>query len=164
MKRKLQILTFASITTASFAAMCFAEDAPVSPIAALTPLTAAQRAARPRQAPLQTAAATPSVTPQVDDKAAATTDGPKFVSAAKWILAGYNNDELVYTVVVTSQDNRIIRCTTEVNGFYFEDGRKLTITDRQITTVFPNQATQTGYWMDLDKDSGAAYAVKCNPV
>ena len=89
---------------------------------------------------------------------------PKFASEAKWVLAGYNSDEIVYTVFVTNQDPRIIRCTTEVKGFYFENGTKLSIQDRQITTVFPNQPTRVGYWMDMDQQSGASYSVKCHPV
>jgi hypothetical protein len=95
--------------------------------------------------------------------ATAPTD-PKFQSEAKWVLAGYNSDEIVYTVFVTNQDPRIIRCTTEVKGFYFENGTKLSIQDRQITTVFPNQPTRVGYWMDMDQQSGASYSVKCHPV
>ncbi len=90
--------------------------------------------------------------------------GPQFASEAKWVLAGYNSDEIVYTVFVTNQDPRIIRCTTEVKGFYFENGTKLSIQDRQITTVFPNQPTRVGYWMDMDQQSGATYSVKCHPV
>ncbi len=100
-------------------------------------------------------------TPAPDQAAA---DAPKFISEAKWELAGYNNDEVVYTVFVTSQDARIIRCTTEVQGFYFENGAKLRIYDRQITTVFPNQPTRVGYWMDMDQQSGATYKVTCHPV
>jgi hypothetical protein len=185
MKRKLPTLTLASVAAASFTAACLATDAPVSPAVAsvapaaasntstaspfapFTPLTAAQRAARPRQAPLPGAASastTPAPAAAAVDTSATQADVPKFISEDKWILAGYNNDELVYTVVVTNQDTHIIRCTTEVNGFYIEDGKKLTITDRQITTVFPNQPTRTGYWMDMDKDSGATYAVKCKAV
>ena len=44
-----------------------------------------------------------------DKKAAAADDTPKFASEAKWELAGYNSDEVVYTVFVTSQDTRIPR-------------------------------------------------------
>ena len=95
---------------------------------------------------------------------APTPTDPKFASEAKWVLAGYNSDEIVYTVFVTNQDPRIIRCTTEVKGFYFENGTKLSIQDRQITTVFPNQPTRVGYWMDMDQQSGASYSVKCHPV
>ena len=131
--------------------------------------------ARPRQVPVGAAPAT-EASPAPDkaaaphkaaapDKASAPdSDAPKFISEAKWELAGYNNDEVVYTVFVTSQDTRIIRCTTQVKGFYFENGEKLSIADRQITTVFPNQPTRVGYWMDMDQQSGASYSVKCHPV
>jgi hypothetical protein len=152
MKRKLMLLALFS-----FATVCVADDPP-SPA---PPPTAAQRAARPRQALPAPVAGTAGA---ADDKATSTADAPKFSSEAKWVLAGYNNNEIVYTVFVTSQDARIIRCTTEVKGFYFENGTKLTISDRQVTTVFPNQPTRVGYWMDMDQDSGATYSVKCHPV
>jgi hypothetical protein len=149
------------------------------------------RSARPRQVPIGAAPAARAAAAGADagtgagatagaeganpattaDKQAAATDkpasaegAPKFASEAKWELAGYNNDEVVYTVFVTSQDSRIIRCTTQVKGFYFENGAKLTIADRQITTVFPNQPTRVGYWMDMDQQSGATYSVQCHPV
>jgi hypothetical protein len=67
-------------------------------------------------------------------------------------------------VFVTNQDTRIIRCTTDIKGWYFDDGKKLSITDRQITTALPNQLTQVGNWMDLDQASGATYTVKCHTV
>lgn len=105
-----------------------------------------------------------TITDKAAGSATATPGDPKFTSEAKWVLAGYNSDEIVYTVFVTNQDPRIIRCTTEVKGFYFEDGTKLSISDRQITTVFPNQPTRVGYWMDMDQQSGASYSVKCHPV
>jgi hypothetical protein len=79
-------------------------------------------------------------------------------------MAGYNNNEVYYTVFVTNQEARILRCTTEIKGFYFENGEKLSIADRQITTVFPNQPTQVGIWMDMDQSSGATYSVKCHPI
>jgi hypothetical protein len=125
-------------------------------------------AVRPRQAvapstPEATSSA-PGASTTARDPEAPSPDAPKFTSEARWELAGYNNDEVVYTVFVTSQDARIIRCTTEVKGFYFENGTKLSISDRQITTVFPNQPTRVGYWMDMDQQSGATYSVKCHPV
>jgi hypothetical protein len=92
------------------------------------------------------------------------TEAPKFVSEARWGMAGYNNNEVYYTVFVTNQEARILRCTTEIKGFYFENGEKLSIADRQITTVFPNQPTQVGIWMDMDQSSGATYSVKCHPI
>jgi hypothetical protein len=169
------------LALASFATICIADDAQ-SPV----PGAAPQRAARPRQVPVGrrstdqapvsdgAAGGTASGTAggagdgatdgAAAAKSAATADAPKFVSEAKWVLAGYNSDEIVYTVFVTNQDPRIIRCTTEVKGFYFENGTKLSISDRQITTVFPNQPTRVGYWMDMDQQSGASYSVKCHPV
>jgi hypothetical protein len=89
---------------------------------------------------------------------------PKFTSEATWGVAGYNNNEVYYTIVVTNQEAGIIRCTTEIRGFYFDNGTRLTISDRQLTTVFPNQPTQVGIWMDMDQASGATYSISCHPV
>jgi len=127
---------------------------PANAIAAPTPAT------RPRQAaPIATAASEMS-----PDQTSAEKNAPKFISEAKWLLAGYNNNEVVYTILVTNQDSRTIRCTTQVQGFYLQNGQKTSISDRQITTVFPNEPTQVGNWMDLDQPSGATYSVKCHPV
>jgi len=122
--------------------------------------SAPQPATRPRQS-------MPPAAPSggaADNIPAASADAPKFVTEAKWGLAGYNNNEVYYTIFVTSQNQGIIRCTTEIKGFYFENGQKLEIADRQITTVFPNQPTQVGIWMDMDQASGATYSVKCHPI
>jgi hypothetical protein len=151
-----ELMMFALV---SFATICVADDAQ-SPVPEAT--TPAQRAARPRQVAAGTRST--DLAPATAATGTPTSDAPKFVSEAKWVLAGYNSDEIVYTVFVTNQDPRIIRCTTEVKGFYFEDGTKLSISDRQITTVFPNQPTRVGYWMDMDQQSGASYSVKCHPV
>jgi hypothetical protein len=156
-----ELLMFA---LASFATICVADDAQ-SPVPDAT--TAAQRAARPRQVAAGTRSTNlaPAPAPAAATGPTGPTPGdPKFASEAKWVLAGYNSDEIVYTVFVTNEDPRIIRCTTEVKGFYFENGTKLSISDRQITTVFPNQPTRVGYWMDMDQQSGATYSVKCHPV
>jgi hypothetical protein len=116
-------------------------------------------AARPRQAmPTAPSGGT------ADNVPAASADAPKFVTEAKWGLAGYNNNEVYYTIFVTSQNEGVIRCTTEIKGFYFDNGQKLSIADRQMTTVFPNQPTQVGIWMDMDQASGATYSVKCHPI
>lgn len=88
----------------------------------------------------------------------------RFTAEAKWEIAGYNNEEIVYTIVVTNQDSRIIRCTTSIAGSYFEDGKKLGIADRQSSTVFPDQQVQVGNWIGMDQKSGARYTVKCRPV
>ena len=155
---KRELLMFA---LASFATICVADDAQ-NPVPSAA--TAAQRAARPRQVAAGTRSTALTQSTATSAASATSPTDPKFLSEAKWVLAGYNSDEIVYTVFVTNQDPRIIRCTTEVKGFYFEDGTKLSISDRQITTVFPNQPTRVGYWMDMDQQSGASYSVKCHPV
>jgi hypothetical protein len=160
-KRELSIVALVSFTT-----ICLADDGQTlapSAAAVATAAIASQRAARPRQVAIGTSATSTSA-PSATPANAATPTDPQFASEAKWVLAGYNSDEIVYTVFVTNQDPRIIRCTTEVKGFYFENGTKLSIQDRQITTVFPNQPTRVGYWMDMDQQSGATYSVKCHPV
>jgi hypothetical protein len=154
-KEKLKMKRYiATVWLFGSVAVCTADDD--APASASEP--AVQGTLRPRQsAPV--AVATPTAT--AADRAV---PAPKFVSEAKWLLAGYNNNEIVYTILVTNQDSMIIRCTTDMQGFYFENGQKLTISDRQVTTVFPNQATQVGTWMDMDESFGATYSVKCKPV
>jgi hypothetical protein len=120
------------------------------------------RAARPRQA--QPAAPRGAADSAAGDKAVPAADAPNFVSEAKWGLAGYNNNEVYYTVFVTNQDKHILRCTTQIQGMYVNNGEKASITDRQITTVFPDQPTQVGIWMDMDESAGATYSVKCHPI
>jgi len=95
------------------------------------------------------------------------TDGKppaKFSTDAKWETAGYNNDEIVYTILVTSHDSRIIRCTTALQGSYYENGRKQSVSDRQLSTVFPDQQVQVGNWMGMDQQSGATYSVHCHAI
>ena len=88
----------------------------------------------------------------------------KFRTDAKWETAGYNNDEIVYTILVTSQDSRIIRCTTSLQGSYYENGQKQTVSDRQLSIVFPDQQVQVGNWMGMDQQSGATYSVHCHAI
>lgn len=128
-------------------------------------VVAARATDAPSTRPRQTMPS-PSAANSADDAKGATAaqDAPKFVTEAKWLLAGYNNNELVYTVIVTNEDARIIRCITDVKGTYIDNGKKLVISDRQTTTLLPNQPTQVGNWMDLDQDSGATYSVKCHAV
>jgi hypothetical protein len=136
-----------------------------------TAVSPADDAAAPRAAtrPRQSMPAAPSVDGADYGAAGAragagAADAPKFVAEAKWGLAGYNNNEVYYTIFVTSQNESVIRCTTEIKGFYFDNGQKLSIADRQMTTVFPNQPTQVGIWMDMDQASGATYSVKCRSI
>jgi hypothetical protein len=101
------------------------------------------------------------------DKGAAGDGGPaaaRFETAAQWKIAGYNNEEIIYTIVVTSHDSRIIRCNTELKGSYYENGQKLSVADRQLSTVFPDQQVQVGNWMGMDEKSGATYSVKCHAI
>lgn len=88
----------------------------------------------------------------------------KFSTDAKWETAGYNNDEIVYTILVTSHDSRIIRCTTALQGSYYENGQKQSVSDRQLSTVFPDQQVQVGNWMGMDQQSGATYSVHCHAI
>jgi len=88
----------------------------------------------------------------------------KFSTDAKWETAGYNNDEIVYTILVTSHDSRIIRCTTALQGSYYENGQKQPVSDRQLSTVFPDQQVQVGNWMGMDQQSGATYSVHCHAI
>jgi hypothetical protein len=97
-----------------------------------------------------------------DDKAQ--DQSTQFSVDAKWDLAGYNNDEVIYTIVITSHDARILRCITELQGAYYENGEKHSVSDRQITTVFPEQRTSAGNWQGMDQQSGATYSVKCHPT
>lgn len=148
MRRALSMLVLVS-----FAALCSAEDE--------------------AQAPRLPAAGTPAapitrVDPPPDPKADATAGGVqdrvRFTTDAKWEIAGYNNEEIVFTIFIKNEDARIIRCTTRIKGSYFENGQKLGIEDRQLTTIFPDQQTQVGNWLGMDEQSGATYSVTCRPV
>jgi len=108
--------------------------------------------------------AAPSTAEPGASNAAGAAPPASFTSEAKWELAGYNNDEVIYTILVTSHDSRIIRCTTELSGSYFENGKKQSVSDRQLSTVFPDQQVQVGNWMGMDQQSGATYSVRCRAV
>jgi hypothetical protein len=109
-------------------------------------------------------AAEPAPITNVSTTDAPAADAAKFTTDAKWETAGYNNDEIVYTILVTSHDSRIIRCTTSLQGSYYENGQKQTVSDRQLSTVFPNQQVQVGNWMGMDQQSGATYSVHCHAI
>ena len=86
------------------------------------------------------------------------------MSEDRWEHAGYNLDEIVYTVFITSHDDRILRCRTEVHGIYFNNGKKDEITDIQVSTLLPDKQVQAGIWSGLDEDSGATYKVSCRAL
>ena len=132
-------------------ATCTADE----PAAAASATSAAPTAA----APITDVSATKAGQPSADGKPPA-----RFTTEAKWDTAGYNNDEIVYTILVTSHDSRIIRCTTSLQGSYYENGAKQSVSDRQLSTVFPDQQVQVGNWMGMDQQSGATYAVHCHPL
>ena len=88
-----------------------------------------------------------------------------FTSQDRWQHAGYNLDEIVYTVFIINHDSRILRCRTKVTASYMDDkGVKNELTDLQTTTVFPNHQEQAGIWLGLDEPSGATFKVTCKPV
>lgn len=110
--------------------------------------------------PASTAAvAAPNVI--VEHGADTTQDTVQFTTDAQWEIAGYNMEEIIYTILITSHDTRILRCRTQVQGHYLENGKLLNISDQQTTTVFPDQQARVGNWTGLDKDSGATFTVKC---
>ena len=120
---------------------------------------------RPRgMAPGKAEGAPPSARAAAQPMAATGSDPVSFVSEEKWGMAGYNSDEPIYTILITSHDPRIIRCTADLKGTYIENGAKLPVTDRQTITVFPNAQVQIGNWSGMDQASGAAYSVKCRAI
>jgi len=99
-----------------------------------------------------------------DDNEASAPEAPKYSADAKWEIAGYNNEEIIYTILVTNEDTRIIHCNAQLKGFYFENGEKHSISDRQGSTIFPGRQVAVGHWMGMDQSSGATYEVKCRAI
>jgi len=91
-------------------------------------------------------------------------ESAKYSTDAKWEIAGYNNEEIIYTILVTNQDSRIIHCNALLKGFYFENGEKHSISDRQGSTIFPGRQVAVGHWMGMDQSSGATYEVQCHAI
>jgi hypothetical protein len=107
-----------------------------------------------------------SITRLPGDAPAAPGEGEpaRFTADATWQIAGYNDQEIVYTIMITSRDSRIIHCNAELHGFYYENGTKRSISDRQGTTVFPGKQVSVGHWLGMDEQSGATYKVTCRPL
>lgn len=151
--------------------------APRAPVASATPAAAASAtsATTPAQgAPATTlasasgahiagASAAAGATATAAAPTAAAANGP-FASQDRWEHAGYNQDEIVYTVFITNRDANILRCRTEIHGFYFNNGQKGEISDVQVSTVFPDKQVQAGIWSGLDEASGATYKVSCHAL
>jgi hypothetical protein len=91
-------------------------------------------------------------------------DEPKYTIDASWVIAGYNDDEVIYSIIITNQDPRIIRCNTLLSGFYLDNGTKHAISDRQGVTIFPGKQQSAGRWVGMDQASGATYKVTCRAV
>jgi hypothetical protein len=161
------LVVFAVLSFAAFG--CRADDAVVStPLPATatvaspppTPKLIAEPAWSPR--PPRPRAVPPTPTMPTQPSPPGQDAAVKYEAEGKWDLAGYNNDEVIYTLFITSHDPRIIRCAVELKGFYYEDGEKHDVSDRQSSTVFPDQRVQAGNWQGMDQKSGATYAVKCH--
>ncbi|HTC52665.1 MAG TPA: hypothetical protein VK700_12080 [Steroidobacteraceae bacterium] len=91
-------------------------------------------------------------------------DEPKYGVDASWVIAGYNDNEVIYSIIITNQDQRIIRCSTLLSGFYLENGTRHSVSDRQGVTIFPGKQSSAGHWLGMDQTSGATYKVTCRAV
>ena len=89
---------------------------------------------------------------------------PQYSVDASWVIAGYNDDEVIYSIIITNQDQRIIRCSTMLSGSYLENGIKHAVSDRQGVTIFPGKQQSAGRWVGMDQASGATYKVTCHSV
>jgi len=137
----------------------FADDDKLPATAASAPsVTAPNGAVQPNITRVDPTAAAGGAT------AAADPNAPRFVAEAEWKVAGYNNEEIIYTILVTNRDPRIIRCNVQLHVFYIENGEKQSVSDRQTATIFPGQRAPVGNWMGMDQKSGATYTVNCRPI
>ncbi|HEX4676175.1 MAG TPA: hypothetical protein VH209_12650 [Steroidobacteraceae bacterium] len=149
-------LTAAAATPATVTAAAATPATAVAPVAPAAPAApAAPLASAPGAAGSTTTAATsPSTAPSTS----------QFASQDRWEHAGYNQDEIVYTVFITNHEPNILRCRTEIHGFYFNNGQKGEISDVQVSTVFPDKQVQAGIWSGLDEAAGATYKVSCRAL
>jgi len=91
-------------------------------------------------------------------------DEPHYRVDASWVIAGYNDDEVIYSIIITNQDQRIIRCNTLLSGSYLENGTRHSVSDRQGVTIFPGKQSSAGRWVGMDQTAGATYKVTCHAV
>ena len=89
---------------------------------------------------------------------------PLYSVDASWVIAGYNDDEVIYSIIITNQDPRIIRCSTLLSGSYLENGTRHSVSDRQGVTIFPGKLSSAGRWVGMDQTAGATYKVTCRAV
>ena len=137
----------------SAAALADSDREPATAPAALAPASSA-----PSSAPVPIR--------RIEDSAqtAGGPDEPKYGVDASWVIAGYNDNEVIYSIMITNQEQRIIRCSTQLSGYYLDNGAKHAIADRQGVTIFPGKQSSAGRWVGMDQASGASYKVKCRAV
>ena len=86
---------------------------------------------------------------------------PRYSVSASWVIAGYNDEEVIYSIIIANQDASIIRCTTLLNGSYLDNGVRHSVSDRQSITLFPGKQSNAGTWVGMDQSAGATYKVTC---
>ena len=89
---------------------------------------------------------------------------PLYSVSASWVIAGYNDNEVVYSIIITNNDANVIRCTTLLSGYYLDNGVRHAVSDRQSVTLFPGKQSSAGTWTGLDQTAGATYKVTCRGV
>jgi hypothetical protein len=89
---------------------------------------------------------------------------PLYSVSASWVIAGYNDNEVIYSITIGNNDANVIRCTTLLSGYYLDNGTRHAISDRQSVTLFPGKQSSAGTWQGLDQASGATYKVTCRAV
>lgn len=130
---------------------------------ATTKATASGSAAAPAEIPPLARAASAVMRAATHSQAAVTGEA-RFTSQDRWQHAGYNLDEIIYTVFITNVDSRILRCRTVVHATYINNGQRNELTDLQTTIVHPDDQGQAGIWAGLDEASGATFKVTCKPI
>ena len=91
-------------------------------------------------------------------------DEPQYGVESSWVIAGYNDNEVIYSIIITNKAATVIRCTTLLSGWYLDKGARHAVSDRQSVTLFPGKQSSAGTWVGLDQASGANYKVRCRSV
>jgi hypothetical protein len=91
-------------------------------------------------------------------------DEPSYKVSASWVIAGYNDNEVIYSIVIANADSAVIRCATLLSGYYLENGTPHAISDRQSVTLFPGKQSSAGTWVGLDPKSATHYKITCRAV
>ena len=128
------------------------------------PALAEDQEAAPASAPATASGPVPIRRIEDTGQTAGGPDEPKYSVDASWVIAGYNDNEVIYSIIISNQDQRIIRCSTQLSGYYLDNGTKHAISDRQGVTIFPGKQSSAGRWAGMDQASGATYKVTCRAV